>query len=279
MRIAIVTDGTSDIPTELAEKFNIHIVPNILVLDGQEYVDGQSISRQEFYERLPTMQTSPTTAAPSSGTYQDVYAQIFKRGFDKILSIHAPVKLSGIFAAAHLAAQEFKDRVEVIDSGQLSLGLGFQVLAAAEAAAKGASLERIQKLVESVGSRVKLVAMLDTLDQLRRSGRVSWARASLGSLLRIKLFIEVKKGEVLRLGQARTRSSGIDRLIEMLKKLGPLENLAMLHTNAEAEARAILESLSIPLSQPPLVINVTTIIGTHVGPNALGFAAVPVQPA
>jgi DegV family protein with EDD domain len=116
--------------------------------------------------------------------------------------------------------------------------------------------------------------MLDTLEYVRRSGRVSWARAQLGNLLRVKPFLEVREGDVLRIGDARTRHKGIERLKQLLQDLGALERLAILHTNAEDDARQILDEIHPDLDTTPLVVNVTTVIGTHVGPNGLGFAAV-----
>ena len=116
--------------------------------------------------------------------------------------------------------------------------------------------------------------MLDTLEYLRRSGRVSWARASLISLLQIKPFIELRDGVVHRRGEVRTRKKGINRLLEMLRDLYPWERLAILHSNAEVEARQLLEDLHPDMPTQPLIVNVTTIIGTHVGPNGLGFVAV-----
>jgi DegV family protein with EDD domain len=164
--------------------------------------------------------------------------------------------------------------VHVLDSKQLSLGLGFQVLEAAESSLKGLSLEAILERIEDVRRRVRVVAMLDTLEYVRRSGRVSWARAQLGNLLHVKPFLEVRDGNVFKLGDTRTRRKGIERFKQLVRGLGALERFAILHTNAEDEARQILEEINPDLSAPPLVVNVTTVIGTHVGPNGLGFAAV-----
>lgn len=272
--IAIVTDSTADIPHELAEKYRIHIVLNIIVIDGQSLEDGKDISRREFYENLPKMKSTPTTATASQGVYLQLYNTLFDQGYSQIISIHPPPLLSGIFNATSVAAQEFKNRVHVIDSQQVSLGLGFQVLAAAEAIMRGASLEDVLALVENVRSRVRLVAMVDTLEYLRRSGRVSWARARLGGLLRIKPFIEVKTGQILSLGEVRTHRKGVARLLKMLRNLGSLDRLAILHSNAEGEARQLLADLSPQSSTEPLVVNITPIIGSHVGPNGLGFAVV-----
>jgi DegV family protein with EDD domain len=274
MKIGIVTDSTADIPPELAQERGIHIVPAILIIDSQSIKDGEGISRYEFYERLPAMRSLPTTASPSTGSFQQIYDALIRQGFSHIISIHATSRLSGIFNAARVAAQSFGDRVRVVDSEYVTLGMGFQVLAAAEAVMRGLSLEAILARIEDVRKRVRVIAMLDTLDYIRRSGRVSWARASLGSLLSIKPFVELKEGVVLRMGEVRTRRKGIEHLIELMNKLGPLECLAVLHTNAETEARLMLERLTAKLETTPLLVNVTTIIGTHVGPNGLGFVAV-----
>jgi DegV family protein with EDD domain len=155
------------------------------------------------------------------------------------------------------------------------MGLGFQVLAAAEAIAHQASISEVLSLLTEVRSRVRVVAMLDTLEYVRRSGRVSWARARLGGLLQVKPFVEVREGgKVISLGETRTRSKGITRLKELMLGMGELERLAILHTRAEADARQILNDLKNLLPFEPLIVNVTTVIGTHVGPNGLGFAAV-----
>ena len=274
MDISIVTDSTADIPVDLIENYQIEMIPNLIMIDGASLQDGIQISRQEFYDRLPWLNPPPTTATASSGAYHETYERLFRQGARTILSIHPAVKLSGILNAASSAAQAFGDKVQVLDSGQLSLGLGFQVLAAAEAVRQGASLENVLRLLKEMRQRVRLIAMLDTLEYVRRSGRVSWARARLGNLLQIKPFIELKDGTVFSLGETRTRSKGCQRLKELLHRLGNLERLAILHTNAEAEARQFLADLQLNLPSAPLVINVTTVIGNHVCPNGLGFAAV-----
>jgi DegV family protein with EDD domain len=273
MSIAIVTDSTSDIPQDLANKYHIEIVPNLMVIDGQSLLDGKGITREEFYRRLPGMTSPPTTATSSSGVYHKLYAGLLMRGVTQVLSIHASSLLSGIFNAASLAAQSFENRVKVVDGEQITLGLGYQVLEAAQAVARGLRMDEVLERITDVRRRVRVIAMLDTLEYVRRSGRVSWAKARLGNLLRIKPFIELKAGRVLSLGEARTRRKGIERLGHMLEELGPLENLAILHTNAEQEAEEFLASHRHAPSQA-LIVNVTTIIGTHVGPNGLGFAAV-----
>jgi DegV family protein with EDD domain len=199
---------------------------------------------------------------------------LFENGAEHILSVHVSRKLSGFYNTALLAAQSFPGKVTVIDSEQLSLGLGFQVVAATEAIAKGADLAQTLKAIEETRKHIKVVAMLDTMEQLHRSGRVSWATAGLGSLFKLKVFVEVKDGEVLRIGQARTRRSAIERLRNMVMDFSAVERIAILHTNALQDARELLDSLGLTLKAPPLLLNVTPAIGNHIGVNALGFAAV-----
>ena len=148
---------------------------------------------------------------------------------------------------------------------------------ASEAAAQGAIQDEVLTLVENVRKRVRLTALLDTIEYVRRSGRVSWAVAMIGGVLHLQPLIELRYGIVHRLGQARTRLQGIERLVETLNSWGPLERLAVLHTNAESAARQLLEDVKSKVSIPPLLVNVTTAIGTHVGPNGLGFAVIPVS--
>jgi len=275
MNIGFVTDSTSDIPVAMAEQFGIEIVPAVININGRSYADGLEISREDFYTRLPGLTRLPTTSSPSVGEFQERYEKLLKGGKDCILPIHPPDKLSGIFNAARLAAQEFGARVRVLDSGQVSLGLGYQVLLAAESAARGAIQDEVLVLAEGVRKRVRLTALLDTIDYVRRSGRVSWAAAAIGGALRLQPLIELRYGIVYRLGQARTRLQGVHRLVELVNSWGPLERVAVLHTNAESAARQLLEDVKSKVTVPPLLVNVTTAIGTHVGPNGLGFVAVP----
>ncbi len=274
MQIALVTDSTSDLPPHILEKHHIQSIPAILIIREKEFRDSIDISRQAYYERLPDISPPPTTAAPAPGIYQNVYQQLIEDGADHILSIHASSTLSGIYNTAKLVSQSFKNRVTVVDSRQLSLGLGYQVLEAAEAISHGADIQTILDRLVSLRNRLEIHAMLDTMEQLRRSGRVSWTQAGVGNLLKLKLFIELKDGEVLRAGQVRSRTRGVSKLKEMILSFGKFERFAVLHTNAESDAKQLLDDLDIEIQHEPLLINVTTTIGTHVGVNGLGFAAV-----
>jgi DegV family protein with EDD domain len=275
MKIGLVTDSTCDIPAQMAAQGQIHIVPNLLVLEGQSYEDGKGLSREEFYTRLPGMKTPPTTGAASAGTFQDVYEHLLTSGCEQVLSIHAASRLTAIINSASTAAREFGGRVQVVDGEHISMGLGFQVLAASAAIAQNIEMAPLLQKLADIRQRVRVVAMLDTLEYVRRSGRVSWARARLGNLLQVKPFVEVRDGgQVHSLGEARTRLKGEQRLMEILQHMGQLERLAILHTNALDAAKRFLGSIPNHPPHEPIIVNVTTIIGVHVGPNGLGIAAV-----
>jgi len=273
-KIAIVTDSTADIPEDVCQELGIHVVRNLMFVDGKSLEDGIGLTREEFYSRLPLMKTQPTTGTVSAGVYQKLYSDIFHRGATEIVSIHAAGKLSGILNAVNSAAETFRGRVQVFDSDSVSLGLGLQALEAAEAALRGLNAAAVMERLSDIRPRVRVIALIDTLEYIRRSGRVSWAKARLGDLLNIKPFIELRAGVVHSQGETRTRRKGVERLLTMLQNLGPLERLGVLHSNAEAEAYTLLERLEVKLEHPVMVVNITPIIGTHVGPGALGFAAI-----
>jgi DegV family protein with EDD domain len=271
---AIVTDSTSDIPQKLREDLGIFQIPVDLTLEDKTYLDGFDLSRNDFYDRLPSLKKMPTTAAPASGRFQQLYEEIFNSGYTKIISIHAASTLSGIFNSARLAAQEFKQNVNVVDSEQLSLGMGFQVIHAAKMVRQRIPLDEIMIAIQSIKDRVCVFALLDTFKFIHRSGRVSWTKARLGSMLNIKPIVELEKGMVINRGLARTRTRGIQYLGESIKKMGSLEYLAVLHTNATETGKKFIQDFAPAEIPDPLLVNVTTIIGTHVGPNGIGFAAV-----
>ena len=276
MKLGIVTDSTSDLPNYLIEQHELEVIPTLLILDGKEYADGPGISRDDFYKRLPSLRTPPTTAAPSIGEFAARYDSLLARGCDHILSIHAAGQLTTIVNSARQAAQEFPDKITVIDSLSLSLGLGFQAIAAAEAAEDG--LDAALDAIQSTRKRLRVSAALDTMENLKRSGRIPAALTFFGGLLNIKPMIELTDGEVKAIGAVRTTRQANERMLNFLLQGGPLERLAILHTGAEPRARELLNALMQKASQSVprdiLMVNVTTVIGTHVGPNGLGFAAV-----
>ena len=276
MKIGIVTDSTSDLPAYLIEEHQIQVVPTILVLEGIEYADGTGISREDFYTRMPALRTPPTTAAPSIGDLATPYETLLTQGCDHIISIHSASQLTTIVNVARQAAQEFPNKVTCIDSGSLSMGLGFQVLAAAEEAELG--LKPALDAIASTRKRLQVTAALDTMEYLRRSGRIPATVAALGGMLSIKPIVELIDGVVKPVGAVRTTSQADERMLNFLLKEGELQRLAIMHTNAEHRARKLLNEMMsrVPHSIPREIIfvNATAVIGTHLGPNGLGFAAV-----
>jgi DegV family protein with EDD domain len=276
-QVRIVADSTSDVPPEVAARLRITIVPAYVQIGDRSYRDGHGISgisREEFYTRLPTMSAVPTTAVPPAGEFTAAYRSVSSEA-EEVITIVVAASLSGMYNVARLGAREVPDlKVHVVDSGQTTMGLGWMAITAAEAAAEGQSAQEILALIEDLKHRVHVYAMLDTLEYLRRSGRVSWARAKAAQVLRIKPIVELVLGEVRDVGRARTRHRAIERLVELARALGPLERLAILHTYASEieQVRHRLADLCSP--QQPLTVAVTTIIGAHVGPAGLGVAAV-----
>jgi DegV family protein with EDD domain len=279
MKIGIVTDSPSDLPADLVERYQIEVIPAVLVIEGQEYVDGVDLTREEFYRRLPGLRRTPTTAAPSPTNFSVRYEKLLAAGCQHVISVHISEKLTSIPNFARHAARDFPGKVTVIESGSLSLGSGFQALAAAEASENDLELNAVLEIIRSTRARICVGAALDTLDYLRRSGRVPAAITALGGLLSIKPVVELREGVVRPLSAARTTRQATQALLNFLLTLGPLERLAILHTSAEGRAREFLELLMTSEARDLIpreirIVNVTGLIGTHIGPNGLGFAAV-----
>ncbi|MDH4137726.1 MAG: DegV family protein, partial [Anaerolineae bacterium] len=264
--VKIVTDSTADIPEKLAAELGITIVPCNVHFGLETYRDGLDLSKEEFYARLQTSPTLPTTSAPAAGLFEATYRELISET-DQILSIHLASALSAIYNSAYLGTKAISDvEITLIDSGQASMGLGWLVIAVARAAQEGQSLAQIVALVEDMMPRVRLFAALDTLEYLRKGGRLGKTVAVLGTLLNIKPLLEVRDSAVLPLERVRTRRRSIQRLIELVAALGPLEELAVLHSNAPQKARWLAEEISFlhPLERI-LIAEVGVIIGTHVG--------------
>ncbi|MBN2086599.1 MAG: DegV family protein [Anaerolineales bacterium] len=278
--IGFVTDSTSDIPAEDAAKYSVEVVPAMIMFGGQSYRDGVDISRSDLYRRMTTQRILPTTASPSVGAFEEAFEKVLARGVDKVLSIHLASSLSGIFNSAFIAAKRFPGRVEVVETGQVSMGTGFLILDAAEAAAKGAPIDALKKLVADTRKRMQLVALLESLTHLAHSGRIPMVLAGIGNFLQIKVLISLYEGTVNRIGQARTQSRGITALLEHVRSWGPVERLAVAHADARHVADGLLPQLeenlqgfNSALRQKTYVIEVTPAIGVHIGPGAVGVIA------
>ncbi|MGD8633023.1 MAG: DegV family protein [Anaerolineales bacterium] len=273
--VGIVTDSTADIPERILQSLKIESVPALLIIEGKTYIDGVNLSRTEFYNRMPSLTEPPTTASPSPIVFKQAYERLFDAGVDAILSIHVSSKLSGIVNVASQAAQEFGKRVRVFDSQQVSLGLGYQVIEAAKSALRGVNLAGIVEHVHSIKEHVHLLALIDSLEYLRRGGRVSWLQAGVGDLFKIKLLVTLKDGFVESFGRARTFSRALDSLRNEAGSWAPLNQLTIMHSGIRERAEALAEELSPLSATEPMVVNVTTVIGAHVGPGSIGIAGLP----
>lgn len=272
-RIAIVTDSTADLEPGDAGRWSITIVPAVLTIAGRTFRDGAEIVRSDFYRRLPELRPVPTTAAPSPAVFSEAFEGALAAGAGRVLSLHTSTHFSSLFEIARQAAADFEGKVSVFDSQQTSMGLGFQVLAAAEAAEQGAPLDQVIEAARHAREKVRLVAMVDTLRYLRRSGRVGWLRAEVGELLHMRLVVEVRNGLVERIAQERTRGRARRAMMARVSSWGRLAAAAALHTSAGQEAEDLAGDLAAACEIRPRIVEATTIIGTHVGPNALGVAA------
>jgi DegV family protein with EDD domain len=273
--IRIITDSNCDLPPDIVQQYGITVVPMYINIGPKSYLDGVEMSRQEFYEGLPHFESHPMTSVPGPGAFVQAYEELAVEGATGILAIHIASSLSAMANSARLAAEEWDDLpVTVFDSGNLTLGTGLQVVAAAKAAAEGRTLEEIVSLLADLASRTYCYAALDTVEYLRRSGRLNRFQSSLASVLQIKPLLKMNNGEI-EMERVRTRRGALARVIELLDELGPLEDLALVHTHAPERAEALRHQAGdlFAADGVPLSAEVTPVIGAHIGPGAAGFVA------
>jgi DegV family protein with EDD domain len=276
MAIKIVTDSTCDLPQAVIDELDITVVPCYINFPERSYLDGVEITRQEFYEKLPNYNPPPTTSSPSLGTFAKTYKELIEKGADAVLSIHISSLLSGIYNVAELASEAIENFViKTIDAGQLSLGTGLIVEAVAQAAKAGDSLEALVKKANDLKKRAYTFAAVDTLKYLQRSGRVSQLKALLGSMLQIKPILQMNQAKI-HMGAARTFNGAVKHLVEILTALGPVERLSVVHTNAPDKAAQLVEIAKniFPDIQNVYVMDVTPVLGAHLGPGTFGFSAI-----
>jgi len=270
----IVTDSTADVPAEIAEELQISVVPAYVQFGERSYRDGIELSREAFFDRLPDMEEIPTTAVPPVDEWVDTYRDLVGKA-ERVIAITLSATLSGMHDVAQVAAREVPELdIQVVDSRQVTMGHGLQVIAAAEAARDGKDGDDILRMLSDMRSRVHVFALLDTLSYVRRGGRVGWAQAMVAQILNIKPILEVIEGAVDNIGRVRTRKQGLEKLIEIVQSHTPLERLSVIHTVAP-EAEHLRERLA-ELTAPDRIIStvVNTVIGAHVGPKGLGVALV-----
>lgn len=273
MTIKIVTDSTCDLPQSLIEKHGITVVPLYINFGEKGYLDGEEMTREEFYEKLVTSDTHPTTATPGLDSFHDIYQTLAEEGAEEIISIHISHSLSATINVARAAAQDAPVPVTVLDSGQLSLGEGFMVLEAARLAEEGHDMEYILEEVKKKSERTFVIAALDTMEYLRRSGRMNSFIVGIGSLLHVKPILKMHLGNPSSM-LVRTRERSLQRLSNMITDLAPIKEVALVHSNAPQEAKKLWERVKsfFPDIEKPISVNITPVLGVHLGPGAIGFA-------
>ena len=275
MAIRIVTDSASDLPASAQAQHGITIVPMYVNFGTRGYRDGVDLSRQEFYARLPEYDPPPTTGIPSPEVFIQAYERLAAEGATAVLSLHISESLSSMVEVARVAAQRTGAiPVTVLDSRQLSMGQGFLAITAARAAVAGQSMPEILALLEDQIARTHTAAALDTLEFLRRSGRMSGIVARVGNLLQIKPILKMHEGHPT-VERVRTRRLSIERLVSMLEQHAPLEQVAFLHANVPERAEDLRQRVQHLLPAGEIAVGVITpVLGTHIGPGVVGFSLV-----
>ena len=276
MSIRIVTDSTSDISPEAAREFGITVVPVYINVGSQSYLDGVDITRQQFYQKMPSFHEFAQTSTPGVAAFRAVFEQLKQEGASHIISIHVAGAFSSMCDTVRLAAETVPSiPITVLDSSTFSMGLGFLAIAAAKAAATGKPAAEIVEMVLAKAQRTILYAALDTVEYLRRSGRASRLQASLASFLHIFPVLSVYMGSIT-MEKIRTRARAVERLAALLQESSPVEDLAILHSNAIEKAGAVRQMVTnlVPPGVCVWTVEVTPAIGAHVGPNAVGLACV-----
>jgi DegV family protein with EDD domain len=276
-QVRVVTDSVSDIPASLAAELGIYVIPCQVYFGQEVYRDGIDLSPKEFYTKLAASSELPQTSQPPVSRFFDTYQQILAAEPEtKIVSIHVPSNLSGVVNAAWAAAQMLPEPslVEVIDSGQISMGMGWAVIEAARMAQTGASQEQVSQHVRETLPHLRTAAMIDTLNNLHKGGRISQVSAVLGTALQIKPLLSIGFGQVSVWGKVRTRARALKRLAAEVKSWGTLAGIAVLHTGAEELAQTLLDQLQdvIPTSGV-LIIPAGSALTTHLGLGAVGVCA------
>ncbi len=272
MSIHIVTDTTSDIPPALQQTLPISVIPLYIALNGKSYRDNIDLTREEFYEALPTADPHPSTAAPSPAQYKQVYDRLADEGATTIFSIHISATLSAVFQSAVSAARAY-ERIPVIpiDSGNLSLAEGLVVIKAAQAAAAGKSVDEVQAVIDEAILGAHAFAKLDTIDYLLRGGRMSAIQYNVVSLLGIKPILKMHN-HTSRMEIARTKSRAFKKVLDTAKEKFPRTELfGITHANALDQVNELVQKLTqaFPELPSPLISPVTPALGAHVGPGAV----------
>ena len=274
-KIRFVTDSTCDLPLEIVQKYEIGVIPTFVNYGDLSLPDdGVALVRNDFYRELPTRTPFPKTSAISPADAERIINEKFADS-DHLFVISVASKLSAVYNIMRLALQKLPpERVTLIDGRSVTMGLGFQVLAGAETAEAGGSVDEVRAAIESTRDRAMVYAALDTMEFLRRSGRVGWAAAGIGALLQIKPILEVFDGEVKSGSKVRTFGRALDELVRLVNEQAPLERMAMLYINDLDVAEKLRDRLSNVAPPNTFYVSVTPTIGVHVGIGGVGVVTV-----
>jgi DegV family protein with EDD domain len=274
MTIKIVTDSSCDLPDELVSQLGIDVVPLTIRFGSEELVDRVDLSSSEFWARCSTSAELPSTAAPAPGAFEEVFRKAADGGAEGVVCVNLSSKLSATGESAQAAARAVADvvPVKVVDSLSVTLGLGMIAVESARRAAAGAGLDDIVALAEDMARRTKVYGSLDTLEYLKKGGRIGAAQALLGSILSIKPCIEVIDGKVEPGPKQRTRSKSLQWLADRVGAIQGVQNLAVLHGDAP-DVDTLLGLLSPHYPRDEIVVGqLGAVVGAHTGPRTIGVA-------
>ena len=271
MPVRVVCDSGCDLPAALAVERGIAIVPLHVRFGSIELVDGEELTTKEFWARCASSDELPETAAPAPGAFHAVFESLAAAGADGIVCVTLSSKLSATYEAAAQAARAFTGPpVYIVDSLSVTLGEGMVALAAAEAAANGIDVAGVVAAAESTRARLSVFGAIDTLENLRKGGRIGGAAAALGTLLSIKPVIEVRDGVVEQESRQRTRAKSLRYLADKVHAAGPLERLAVIGADAPDLDQFVALIDDVKVRYPRLTGEIGPVIGTHAGPGAIG---------
>jgi len=273
LAVRIVTDSTADLPLTTARELRVTVVPMLVRFGDEVFRDGVDLSSEEFFERLTHSPELPKTSQPPVGAFQEVYERLAWEA-DGIVSVHVSGKLSGTVGAASMAAQLVRERcrVEVVYSLSVSMGLGLAVMAAARAAQEGSTVEAAAEAARAVARRHTFVAMLETVEYLRKGGRVGRAAAFLASVLHVRPLLTLVDGEVHPLARERTRAKALDRMFEHCLSRDGISEVAIMHTTTPEDALSLAERAHQRL--PEARVHLTRVgpaLGVYGGPGTMGM--------
>lgn len=275
--VAIVTDSTSDIPKEVAEKLGIRVIPLNVHFGDEVLLDGVTIQGDEFYRRLQSGGVFPKTSQPSAGAFEEVYRELMNGGAKAIVSIHISSKVSGTCNSANQAKSELGAAapIEIVDTLQASMGLGLIVMEAAKAAASGTSGAQTAALAREISNSTRFFGLVETLEYLHKGGRIGRAQMLLGSLLKIHPILTMRDGIAHPLERARTRARGLERMQAIAEESAPLRALSVLYSTQPHEAELLAGRLKdIAPDGLTTVAQFGPVLGTYLGPGAMGVALI-----